>query len=71
MDLQNSDVGFERSTFFKPFAEGLEKKCNLVSFFASFPCLVVHPVRGQDFISSAFSIGSAFAQPEFGRRLDA
>ena len=41
MDLQKSDVGFERSTFFKPFAEGLEKKCNLMSFFVSFPC----PVR--------------------------
>ena len=40
MDLQQSDVGFERSTFLKPFAEGLEKKCNLVSFFVSFSCLV-------------------------------
>ena len=40
MDLQKSDVGFERSTFFKPFAEGLEKNATFVSFFVSFPCLV-------------------------------
>ena len=40
MDLQNLDVGFERSTFFKPFAEGLRKNATLCTFLPHFPSIL-------------------------------
>ena len=44
MDLQKSDVGFERSTFFKHFAEGREKMQPLCPFLSHFLVSSVHPV---------------------------